>query len=236
VTRAAQSGCVRLLATIALATGLASCGDDATEIVVLVDSDLRVPGEVRSLLVEITNTSGDITPVRGDLLGEGFPRTVGIVHGGGGRLGPIGVRAVAENGGTDVVERRATTFFQEGRVVLLRMDLLRSCEPVDCDSDETCGASGCESIEVDGAGLPDWEGEPATRFPQPAVDAGTPTGDSGPCVPRGAETCNTFDDDCDGRTDEGFDIETDEMNCGRCDNPCFSGRMCCAGACVRGGC
>lgn len=55
-------------------------------------------------------------------------------------------------------------------------------------------------------------------------DAGPP--DSGPldagpdsCVAM-SETCNAADDDCDGRVDETFDLDTDEMNCGACGVVC----------------
>ncbi len=36
----------------------------------------------------------------------------------------------------------------------------------------------------------------------------------------GIETCNNLDDDCDGTTDEGFDLTSDPQNCGACGNVC----------------
>ncbi len=36
----------------------------------------------------------------------------------------------------------------------------------------------------------------------------------------GQEECNGKDDDCDGETDEGFDVTTDPSNCGSCGNVC----------------
>jgi hypothetical protein len=72
-------------------------------------------------------------------------------------------------------------------------------------------------------------------MPMPVPVDGGPGVDSGPCTPA-TEACNDRDDDCDSRVDETFDLASDEMNCGSCDNICFSGRRCCAGACVRGGC
>lgn len=48
-----------------------------------------------------------------------------------------------------------------------------------------------------------------------AGDAWVPDG----CTPAG-ESCNMRDDDCDLRTDEGFDLTTDLMNCGMCGNGC----------------
>jgi hypothetical protein len=34
------------------------------------------------------------------------------------------------------------------------------------------------------------------------------------------EICDNLDNDCDGHVDEGFDVQTDPLNCGRCGNPC----------------
>ena len=42
------------------------------------------------------------------------------------------------------------------------------------------------------------------------------------CSPTGAETCNGIDDDCDGRTDEDFDLLHDASNCGNCGRACPS--------------
>ncbi|MGE0787635.1 MAG: MopE-related protein [Sandaracinaceae bacterium] len=41
------------------------------------------------------------------------------------------------------------------------------------------------------------------------------------CVSRGEEECNEIDDDCDGVTDEGFDLTNDPRHCGSCDNECM---------------
>ena len=50
----------------------------------------------------------------------------------------------------------------------------------------------------------------------------------------GSEICDgqRQDEDCDGRTDEGFDLQNDEMNCGACNRVCGAGLTCCAGTCV----
>ncbi|MDI7268771.1 MAG: sialidase family protein, partial [Myxococcota bacterium] len=40
------------------------------------------------------------------------------------------------------------------------------------------------------------------------------------CVPRGGEVCDEQDNDCDGLTDEEFDLRTDINNCGRCRFAC----------------
>jgi len=56
------------------------------------------------------------------------------------------------------------------------------------------------------------------------------------CLPTngGVETCDGRDNNCDGETDEGFDLDNDPMHCGECNNVCvfFKGE----GACVGGEC
>jgi hypothetical protein len=82
----------------------------------------------------------------------------------------------------------------------------------------------------------------------PTEDAGCSTGLLGVCaagttqchqgaiacaelVAPSAELCNGLDDDCNGRVDETFDLTTDPLNCGRCQNPCGTGTSCLASAC-----
>ncbi len=67
------------------------------------------------------------------------------------------------------------------------------------------------------------------------ADREGPNGCETPCVPSGAEQCNGADDDCDGRNDEGFDLENDALNCGRCGEACavpHGEPFCNGGACL----
>jgi len=47
-----------------------------------------------------------------------------------------------------------------------------------------------------------------------------------------AETCDGTDQDCDGRSDEGFDLQVNRDHCGACGRACNGEQTCCAGACV----
>jgi hypothetical protein len=46
------------------------------------------------------------------------------------------------------------------------------------------------------------------------------------------ETCNAFDDDCDGKIDEDFALSTSNENCGVCNHRCAANRTCCNAVCV----
>ncbi len=71
-----------------------------------------------------------------------------------------------------------------------------------------CTAGECRRVRCQ-AGRIDLNGDP---------DDGCEYG----CVPAegGVEVCNGADDDCDGRADEGFDLDADPAHCGRCDRSC----------------
>ncbi len=50
-------------------------------------------------------------------------------------------------------------------------------------------------------------------------------------APAAREACDGKDDDCDGTTDEDFDLQHDAAHCGACDTRCTSGQSCCSGHC-----
>jgi len=51
-------------------------------------------------------------------------------------------------------------------------------------------------------------------------------------IPPVDEQCNRLDDDCDGSTDEDFDLLNDPQNCGGCGNVCGAGLDCYNGHCL----
>ncbi|MGE0789553.1 MAG: hypothetical protein AB7S26_28020 [Sandaracinaceae bacterium] len=191
-----------LASTLTFALG---CGNPLTQIVVVVDGDLRVPDQMDAVTVEVTGMQS----ASGTLVGAGalpFPRTVGLVPSGG-SLGPITVRAIGTFRGTPVVERVAITSFVEGRTLELPMYLSQRCQGVTCADGETCDLSRCLSATIDGSRLRDYDGM-----------AGRIDGGSCPVI---NERCNGADDDCDGRIDEDFDLTNDPVNCGSCLNACL---------------
>jgi len=114
-----------------------------------------------------------------------------------------------------------------------------ACDTADLETDvDNCGAcgvhciiTGADSVCVHGkctidkcsAGRYDVNGDPLDGCE--LVCDGDPMGD---------ETCNGEDDNCNGKKDEGFDLDTDVDNCGLCNNPCnlqHATAACEAGAC-----
>jgi hypothetical protein len=80
---------------------------------------------------------------------------------------------------------------------------------------------------------PDGQGEPDFGIRR---DGG---GEAGTTCAARTETCNEQDDDCDGIIDDGYELNTDPRNCGRCGVVCLfanSGPTCSAGRCLMGAC
>ncbi len=101
---------------------------------------------------------------------------------------------------------------------------------------------GCDR---DGFCIDDCSGDGSTGADAGPMDAGFDGGgaavDAAVCVPvdGATEACNGLDDDCDTAIDEDFDLSTDLLHCGRCDNQCRfvnADARCAAGACEVTGC
>ncbi len=95
----------------------------------------------------------------------------------------------------------------------------RACAPADALG--LCVAGAC-TVAACAPGFVDLDGLPAN-------------GCEYACEVAGDEVCNDADDDCDGRTDEGFDLQRDPSHCGACDTPCAfdqADAACQAGRCV----
>ncbi|MEC7523596.1 MAG: hypothetical protein VYE22_27185 [Myxococcota bacterium] len=211
------------MSRLALALLVVGCSGQPTQLLVEVSSDLAVPGELDTLEVRAESPGGR-TQTAVATLGPGqvpLPRTLAMTHEGG-PVGPFRVAVVGLSGGAEVVRRVGELSFRPGAIAVWRVELLSECVGATCGDGETCARGGCRGEAVADGELASWDG---TR----------PTLDAGPydaCVPD--EACNGVDDDCDGATDEGFDLETDLENCGGCGVSCAQPNTtssCVAGAC-----
>jgi hypothetical protein len=144
----------RRLQTFAAASLLAllGCGKDATpltQMVVVVDSDLRVPSELDAIAIEVSGAAA-LPQADADLTTQGLPRSLGLVHSGG-TLGPFDVIVHGLHGGSVVVTRRASVSFREGVTLELAVPLERACAGANapsCADDQTCKAGACAASAV----------------------------------------------------------------------------------------
>ncbi len=219
-------------AMLALFVGTVGCTSPRTELIVVVDTDLSVPDALDRIVFEIVGPEGQMATAAADPA-AGLPAYLGVVHTEG-ALSPVEVRVTGRIGGSDIVERRARTAFQQDRTLVLTMNLLGSCAGAMsvCSAVETCAESGCRPVDVDDGELSEWNGSAPVH-----MDGGVPT-DGAMDAPMGSpEVCNGEDDDLDMMVDEDFDLSTDRENCGSCGNACTDPTPVCeAGMCAIGAC
>jgi len=159
------------LALLGLAALAGACsGAKVTELVVAVGTNLAVPAELDALQLEIARASKP-TVVRllplvaspGSADSITLPCTIGIFPG----ADPselLTITAAGLKGSARVVERSAKLTFVPDRIILLRLDLLRSCVGVTCAPGLTCDGGTCVSPEIKEPWLlPDYDEAVALR-------------------------------------------------------------------------
>jgi hypothetical protein len=188
-TRARRSrrGLVVVPWLMLVASSAAGCDEPATQLVVVVDSDYRVPAELAAVTAEILDGTG--TPVSSQefvLTAEAteaeatrftvpFSFAVVPVGGDASRRITVEVSGLAALGGEPLVTRRAITGFLPERSLRLPMFLASACEGrPPCSEGQTCTRSGCQSADVPPESLPVARPGEELRF-----DAGQPS-DAGP--------------------------------------------------------
>jgi len=192
------------LALFALALGACT---QATEIVLVVDTDLEVPAELSRVEIDVTNSMAVPTRTAVDLTSGSappLPLTLGITSRRGDADVRLEVRGYLESG--EILVRDVATRLTPGSSRMLRVLLVRRCLSLRCGAGETCAETGCRSVAVEPAELPAWSGAP------PSLD--------GAACAEAEELCNLVDDDCDDAIDEGVMLDDDPANCGRCGRAC----------------
>lgn len=173
-------------AWLALALLLVSCGEQATEIVLVVDTDLA---DAARFEVETVHPDGERGSSFADLAVQPPPRTLVLVHRGG-ELGPVRLRIAARGADAELVAVEREVRFEPGVSRTLRVFLAEACRARVCDGDRTCGDDGrCRPPAVAPC---EYEGrtcEPADGGPDGGADGGPDAGvdagpvDAGPCPP-----------------------------------------------------
>lgn len=173
-------GSARIL--VALLAVDACSVDQATEIMLVVDSDLPVPDRIDEIRLAITTASSSNegsyrlapTPVIGT---EQLPLSLGLVPSGR-KDGLFRVVAEGRKAGAPVVSQSASSAFlpNQKRILTLRLD--RLCAAVPCPPGQTCRADAtrdaCVREDVDPLSLPRVEdgGLPPPRADGPTDGAG----------------------------------------------------------------
>jgi len=134
------SGALALL--ILMATG--GCETEGvngglTELVVTVESDLDVPGELDAILISVEGGSAQDVDV--DLTESPLPQSLSLVHFGG-PLGPFHVEAVGTRDGEEVARASVDAFFEIDRSIQLTIHLTAGCTGPLCGNGGGGGDAG----------------------------------------------------------------------------------------------
>lgn len=141
-----------------------ACRQPLTEIVLTVDTDLAVAGELDHVKIDIQGSSADGGSLFVDVAATDaptFPLSLGLES--GGTLGPVDVSVEAWRGGSAAVGLHVRTAFVRGESRTMPLFLTMSCMGQLCQSDETCSLGSCVPVDRPGTSLPAWTG----RVPPP---------------------------------------------------------------------
>ncbi|MCA9666643.1 MAG: hypothetical protein KC503_13685 [Myxococcales bacterium] len=156
------------LVCLALLCGATACsGDAVTQIVVSVGTDMIIPDELDVLQFQAGyDQVNDAVEIEWELDRNkvGYielPATIGLLPGPKNGKRPVLLTARAVREQNQVVVRQARLPFAEGRILLLKLNLLRRCIGVTCSEDESCGELGCEKIDKNPDLLPSYSADAA---------------------------------------------------------------------------
>jgi hypothetical protein len=168
-----------LIRAVVLASLLFMAGCEAeqlTQIILVVDTDLRVPADIDRFAVKLEHLGVKVYDLDYNLNpnvsgGVKLPATLALTAG----KDPsqrVTITVTGFKDSTTLLVRRVRLPFAGGRQVMLRLNMLRSCANLSkpCAAGTTCAAGGCKKIDVDPATLPDWDEAAANK----GLDAGPP--------------------------------------------------------------
>jgi hypothetical protein len=177
---------MRRTTVILIALAAVACERPATQLIVVVDTDYAVPGELGFVRAVVRDEAGVVSSSLERELVSGTPSegqaevpcSFAVVpkDGDAERTVIIEIEGRRSRAGAPLVARRAVTGFRKGKTLLLRMFLAERCEDETCGADLTCSEDGCVSDVVSPNDLP--EVTPGRELP--ARDAGPGEVDAGP--------------------------------------------------------
>ena len=177
-----MKGRAALLRALVCLSTTAACGEDLTEIVVVVTSD----APVETVQITVASSGSTVFDATEPVAETPLPMTLSLTPGGAKDAEVL----VTVTGRTDAgvsIRRAARTRFVEGRRLLLHIALERACDGIGCGGGMTCAGGDCTTDEI--ADLPEW------RDVVPAQpDAGAPVdggGDAGGSCDDGIEVGGT---------------------------------------------
>jgi hypothetical protein len=149
---------------IAVATLCGCATEPATQLVVVVDSDLHVPDELDELRVRVLDTDGELATDRTFRLGTGegnfmLPTDFGVAPRDVHAPGLVTIEVSPMLLGRALFVTRAVTGFREGHQLRLDWMLPRSCvvAAAECAAAQTCGPEGCVDPAIDPSTLEEFE-------------------------------------------------------------------------------
>lgn len=148
----------------ALALVAAACTTEAaTQIVVVIDSDLTVPTELDELRIRVLDATGEVATDRVVRLGPGegefsLPTDFGVAPRDPDAGDPVRIEVQARLEGETLFEAHAVTAFVKDHQLRLDLMLSRACVgAAPCGPDMTCVAGSCAEAFVDPASLVEFE-------------------------------------------------------------------------------
>jgi hypothetical protein len=167
-----DSGIVARLRTLVI---LLTCGcSSLTQLVVVVDTDYSVPDDLGRFELSVSGVATTPANATADLRTDStLPRYISLVHRGG-PTGPVTVTVEGFHNGAAIVRRSANVSFVLGQTRMLRLELLRSCEPLftSCAAPQTCAAGRCGTADIAADDLLPWTGPPGRLIDAGPMDAG----------------------------------------------------------------
>lgn len=148
---------------------LGACDDEATQLIVVVDTDLAIPSMINGVRFDVSGRGATATTTAALTSSTQLPLTLALEP--EGDPGSVEIRVTGTSAGSDVVEARVDTEFLAGQRRLVNVFLSTSCISVDCTGSNTCVLGMCRPSFVAPEDLPRFDGEPGRLDGGVGVDA-----------------------------------------------------------------